>query len=147
LRAASSSLCAAFRSAAAERKAAHKEEEAARKAAHEAEEAARKEAHEADKVEDRLERSTKHQEKHLLKGLHLTRDQKVQIRAIEKKYDDQLKALVKADEAADKAHTPTSDLAAVTALRDAERAELRAVLTPAQQTRFDQNVTKFDHKK
>ncbi len=100
----------------------------------------------ARKAEDRAEKaatkSLKDQPKDLLKGVKLTKAQKVQEKAIEKKYADQLKDWKKSEEAAEKSGTPMTDGAGkISALNDQERAELRAVLTPAQQTRFDANAS------
>ncbi len=106
--------------------------------------AARKAAEAADRAEDKLERLVRTQPAQLLRGITLTTSERTQIQAIEKKYDDQLRVLVKQAQAADKGGTPTSDITQATALRDAERAELRAVLTSSQQAQFDANVARVD---
>ncbi len=116
-------------------------------AAKEAERAAREAAKADAKAENRLEKQVREEPKHLLKGIKLTHAQKRQIHEIDKQYEEQLKTIVKEDQAADKAHAPTSDLAAVTALRDQERAALRALLTPEQQAKFDANILHLSKKK
>lgn len=110
---------------------------------------AAKDVHEAAKVErkadERAEKSAKDalkdQPKELLKGIKLTKEEKASVKVIEKKTDEQIEALEKQEKAAEKAGTPMKDLAQrLNALRERERTELRAVLTPEQQTRFDANA-------
>lgn len=91
-----------------------------------------------DKAEDRAEkdalRRADTQDKALTHGIRLTASERNTIRAIEKKYDAQFRDVRK------KSATVTQ----ITALRDQERAEIRAVLSSSQQTIFDRNVTKYD---
>ena len=77
----------------------------------------------------------------LLKGIKLTKAERTSVNDVEKKYRDQLKDLEKQEDAAEKAGTPMTDFATrVTAVRTQERADIRAVLTPAQATQFDKNA-------
>jgi hypothetical protein len=106
----------------------------------------------ADKTEDRAEKAAKKefkgQRKALLKGIALSATEKKAAKDVEKRYDDQFKALEKEEGQAAKAGQPMPDVVQrIEALRDRERADLRAVLTPAHLARFDENVTHFGHKK
>ena len=77
-----------------------------------------------------------------LKGTKLTSAERQRIRDIDGKYDAQVKALKKDEKAADKSGTD-NDAAyeqKLTALAAQERTDIRAVLTPSQQARFDANV-------
>lgn len=99
----------------------------------------------ADKAEDRAERAAKKEFKEqphvLLKGIKLTRAEKKQVEDIEKRYHEQFKTLEKQEDQAEKSGTPMSDVPQrIAALRDQERNDLRAVLTPAQQLQFDKNA-------
>jgi len=91
-----------------------------------------------DKAEGRAEkdalRRADTQDKALTHGIKLTKAERADIRAIEKKYDAQFRDMRKNG----------ATVAQINAVRDQERAEIRAVLTSSQQTIFDQNVTKFD---
>jgi hypothetical protein len=106
---------------------------------------ARDAAKDARKSDERAEKAAKDelkdQPKALLKGIKLTKEEKASVKAIEKKTDEQIEALEKQAKADEKAGTPTTGAAQkLDAVRDGERAELRAALTPEHQTRFDQNV-------
>lgn len=114
----------------------------------------------ADKAEratdktDRAELKFAHDQKLLTKGIRLTSAEKKQIKAIEKKYDanfrDLRKKEVAADVAARKNGTADSDAAFQTQLsqlQTQERTDIRAVLTPQQQSVFDGNVAKLSTKK
>jgi septal ring factor EnvC (AmiA/AmiB activator) len=73
-----------------------------------------------------------------------TKAERTQIATIEKKYDDQITAIRKDYDKAEKAKTPTDPqtVSKVDGLVEQEKAEIRAVLTSAQQTKFDSNVAK-----
>lgn len=124
-----------------------------------ADKAADKAAHNADKSADKTERASEktertdleaaHEQKLLTKGIKLTSAEKKQLKAIEKKYDSQIRSLRKSEVAADKtarkngtADTDASFSAQLSQLRVQERSEMRAVLTPQQQSIFDTNVAK-----
>lgn len=100
----------------------------------------------AAKAEDRAEhnalREAHQQSTWLVKGAKLSGDERRQVRAIDKKYEAQIRALRKEEKAADKmgADNDAAYNARVTALTTQERAEIRAVLSPTQQARFDANV-------
>jgi len=128
-------------------------------AARNADKAQDKAAHNADKSADKAERASEkteraeldaaHDQKHLTKGIKLTLAEKKQIKAIEKKFDAQFRSLRKSELAADKAakKNGTADndatfAAQLSQLTTQERAEMRAVLTPQQQSIFDSNVAK-----
>lgn len=101
----------------------------AEKAEHRAEHAAFREAH--------------GQSRHLLRGVKLSAAERRQVRDIDKRYEAELRTLRKDDHAADKAGTDNDAALAqrIAALSAQERADIRAVLSPAQQARFDANVT------
>jgi Ni/Co efflux regulator RcnB len=84
-----------------------------------------------------------------LSGVKLTATEKTQAKAIETKYSTQLATMKKDHLAAEKAGTETDvGLAAkVQAVADQEKAELRAVLTADQQTKFDANAAPKPAKK
>ncbi len=84
-----------------------------------------------------------------LSGVKLTATEKTQVKAIETKYSTQLATMKKDHLAAEKAGTETDvGLAAkVQAVADQEKAELRAVLTADQQTKFDANAAPKPAKK
>lgn len=118
-----------------------------------AEHAARKTAKRAEKAEDRAEKALDRTERHALNaarhdgrnvihGIRLTSAQRALIRAIDRKYDAQLRALASQDRANEKAGRPDDAtlVAKINAIRDQERAEIRATLTTAQQAQFDRNV-------
>jgi hypothetical protein len=119
--------------------------------------AANKTAAEAERAADRTERSelrAAHDQKLLTKGIRLTSAEKKQLKAIEKKYDAQYRSIrkneVAADNAARKNGTAESDAAfasQLSQLRTQERTEMRAILTPQQQSIFDSNVTKLSSRK
>ena len=114
-------------------------------------------ARNADKVTDKTDRSElkfAHDQKLLTKGIRLTRAEKKQLKAIEKKYDadfrDLRKKEVAADRAAKKNGTADTDVAFQTQLsqlQTQERADMRAALTTQQQSIFDSNVTKLSTRK
>ena len=82
------------------------------------------------------------QSKHLLKGIKLTGAQKDQVKAITKKYEEQYKSLDRQERAADPASQPERTFGPQwQAMRDLEKGELRAALTPEQRARFDQNAS------
>jgi hypothetical protein len=125
-----------------------------------ADKAERKADRTADKTErmsERLERSElkfAHDQKHLTKGIKLTSAEKKQFKAIEKKYDADYRDLRQKERAADRAAkkngTADSDAAfesQLSQLQTQERADMRAALTPQQQSIFDTNVSKLSTRK
>lgn len=83
-----------------------------------------------------------------LKGVKLTKAERTSVNEIVKKYNAQRKDLVKSAVDARKAGTPDAEFVnKLQALRDQERAEIRAAIPAAQQARFDANVSKRDKKK
>jgi hypothetical protein len=95
------------------------------------------------RAENAARRDVQTQPERLLKGIKLTPAQKTQRKAIRKGYEAQLEALRKDEKATAKAGLPTTDyVAKITALRDQERADLRSMLTPTQQARFDANIAR-----
>ncbi len=141
-----------------------KADRTADQAARNADKVADKSAHNATKAAGKTERMTEktersdlkfaHNQKHLTKGIRLTSAEKAQFKAIEKKYDEQYRALrpkEAADEkAAKKNGTVESDAAfrsQITQLKTQERAEMRGVLTTEQQSIFDSNVIKLSSHK
>ena len=121
------------------------------KTADKAARATEKSADKAERAAEKTERSElgrAHDQKLLTKGIKLTSAEKKRIKAIEKKYDADYRDLrrkeLAADKAAGKNGTTESDAAfqaQLSQLKTQERAEMRAVLTPAQQATFDANVT------
>lgn len=100
--------------------------------------------HRADREMKRAFGMAVSEQAHLAKGLKLSPDARRQWKAIDRKYDDQYRALRRDIRAAEKDGRPV-DAAwtqRITVLRDQERAELRALLTPAQQVVFDRNVSR-----
>ena len=87
-------------------------------------------------------------QRRLLGGIKLTDAQKTSIKAIHTKYEPRISAIrdtVKMNRKANATATTNDALRTrAQALAAQERAEIRAVLTAEQQTRFDQNVAKFD---
>ena len=78
----------------------------------------------------------------LMDGITLTDSQKTQVQAIEDKYAQQMQQFRQKMRDARQNGTPT-DSASMAAMRDTmkkERDEIRAVLTPDQQSKFDDNV-------
>ncbi|MBA3671578.1 MAG: hypothetical protein H0W68_06095 [Gemmatimonadaceae bacterium] len=128
-------------------KMADKMEDKTRKEARKAAKATEKRENKAEKALDRTEHhaldAARHADKHALHGIRLTSAQRAQIRAIDKKYDAQLRDLEKQDRAGEKAGRPDDPalVQRIDAIRDQERAELRALLTAAQLPAFDRNVT------
>lgn len=129
------------------------------KTARTADKAEDKAAHNADKSADKTERASEkteradleaaHEQKLLTKGIKLTSAEKKQLKAIEKKYDSQIRSLRKSEVVADKtakkngtADSDASFAAQLSQLQVQERSEMRAVLTPQQQSIFDTNVAK-----
>ena len=144
----------------AERKADRTADQTARNADKVADKSARtadKAADKAERLTDKTERSQlkfAHDQKHLTKGIRLTSAEKKQVKAIEKKYDADYRALrqkEKADEKASKKNGTTETDAAfqsqISQLQTQERADLRAVLTVQQQSIFDSNVSKLSTRK
>lgn len=76
------------------------------------------------------------------RGIRLTRAERAQIHAIDKKYDAQRKALEAEDRANEKAGRPDDAalIAKINAIRDQERAEIRGLLSASQQSQFDLNL-------
>src|SRR5690349_11918284 len=109
--------------------------------------AARMEARER-KAEKAWFKAARAEPKHLMKGIDLTKEQKENIKAIEKRYDAQLNELDKADKDADKAgKSDVSIPSRVEDIRLKEREELRSALTPEQQRMFAKNVSTLGEKK
>jgi len=103
-------------------------------------EAKRTEARE-DKAERAAMKSAKDEPKKVLKGIKLSKAERTSVEGIEKNYSGQLKDLEKQEDAAEKSGKPDATIVSkIDALRTQERAELRAVLTPDQATRFDKNA-------
>lgn len=75
-----------------------------------------------------------------LKGTKLTKAERTQVNTIERKYKKELGDLKKSASAAKENESQV--VSKIQAIEDRERDELRAVLTPAQQTTFDTNVSK-----
>lgn len=114
-----------------------------------AEHDARKAAKRADKLEDNQLRhafnDARHQDKALTHGIRLTRDERARLSAIDRRYDTQLRTLEKdlhASEKAGRLDDPAL-LQRINTLRDQARAEMRGVLTPAQQIEFDRNISRI----
>ena len=106
----------------------------------------------ADKTEDRAQRSAfkvaRSDPKGLLKGIKLSSSEKKSVKATEKRYAGQIKALEKQEDAAEKAGHPDLTIAGkIAALRVSERADLRAALSPAEQAQFDKNASTLGNKK
>ena len=87
---------------------------------------------------------------YLLSGIELTEQQKTRVKAIRESYRPRMQAL---RDSAKVAHQDKAVTAADTvyrtrslALANAERAEIRAVLTPEQHARFDANVRTMDER-
>jgi hypothetical protein len=125
-----------------------------------ADKAERKTDRTADKAErstDKVERSElkfAHDQELATKGIKLTSAEKKQLKAIETKYDKDYRDLRQKEKAADKAAkkngTVESDAtfeSQLSQLQTQERAEMRGVLTPQQQSIFDSNVTKLSTSK
>jgi hypothetical protein len=73
-----------------------------------------------------------------LKGTKLTKAERTQVNTIERKYRKELGDLKKSAAKENESQVVSK----IQAIEDRERDELRAVLTPAQQTTFDTNVSK-----
>lgn len=78
----------------------------------------------------------------LLNGITLTDSQQTQVKAIEDKYAPQMQEFRQKMRDARQSGTPmdSSSMAAMRDLNQKERTEIRAVLTPDQQAKFDENV-------
>lgn len=100
-----------------------------------------------EKGENRAERAAlrdAHDQSHyLLHGVKLGAAERRKVRDIDKRYEAQLRALRKDEKAADKTGTDNDAAYAqrIAALAAQERADIRAVLSPAEQARFDANIT------
>ncbi len=110
-----------------------------------------KAARTAEKKEDAAERASikaaRNEPKELLEGIKLSKTEKKAVEDLEKKYEGQLKDLEKQRTAAEKSGTPDASIASkIATLRTQERTDLRAVLTPAQTTQFDKNVSTLSTK-
>ena len=133
-------------------------------AAKDAAKAARDANKAADKIADKSERAAEksehsalklaRDEKLLTRGITLTPSEEAQIKAIEKNYDAQYRALRQSDKQSDKTtkKNGTADdnaafLAQLSTLETQERTALRAALTPQQQAIFDSNVSKLSSHK
>jgi len=124
----------------------------------------------ADRTTDKTERSEltfAHDQKLLTKGIRLTSAKNKQLKAIEKKYGENYGDLRQKEKAADRAakkygtaggsHAgmktlpqPYSDAnfqSQLSQLQTQERTDMRAVLTPQQQSIFDSNVSKLSTRK
>jgi Spy/CpxP family protein refolding chaperone len=75
-------------------------------------------------------------EQQLVKNLDLTAEQKTKVAAITKKAAVDVKAI-----SGDTALSAKEKRSKTTAIRDAARADIRALLTPEQQAKFDKAVT------
>jgi hypothetical protein len=103
-------------------------------------EAARAEARDR-KGEHTAIKAARQESKNAVKGLGLTDAERSAWNDVEKKYEVQYKDLEKSEKAGDKAGTDDpAFIAKVDALRAQERMELRALLTPEQQTQYDRNI-------
>lgn len=96
-----------------------------------------------DRTEHRAVKAAREEANMSVRGLRLSSAERTQIHAIDKKYDAQLKALEAQDRADEKAGRPDDPtlIAKINALRDQERAEIRASLSAAHQAQFDRNLT------
>jgi hypothetical protein len=127
-------------------------------------------ANKSERLTDKIERSQlkfAHDQKLVTKGIRLTSAENNQLKAIEKKYDADYRDLLQKAKAADRAakkngragasHAglktvpqPLSDAtfqSQLSQLQTQERTDIRAVLTPQQQSIFDSNVTKLSTRK
>jgi Spy/CpxP family protein refolding chaperone len=100
----------------------------------------------AERREEKAEKSefkmAREQNKRLLKGIKLTAAQKEQVKDIVKKHGEHYKSIEKQERDADKAGQPSEQfMTQLQQMREQEKTDLRAVLTPDQQARFDQNAT------
>ncbi len=133
-------------------------------AARNADKVADKSARTADKAADKSERLTQktegselkfaHDQKLLTKGIRSTSAEKEQLKAIEKKYDQNYRDLRQKEKADAKAakkngttHTDAAFQSQLTQLQTQERADMRAVLTVQQQSIFDRNLSKLSTRK
>jgi len=86
--------------------------------------------------------------KALLKGIKLTKEQRKAVKATEKQYAGELKALEAQAKAADKAgRADPSVMAKIEDLRQRERADLRKALPPQAQAQFDSNAAAYGTRK
>jgi LTXXQ motif family protein len=135
------------------------------KIADKAERKADRTADKSERITYKIERSElnfAHDQKLVTKGIRLTSAEKKQLKAIEKKYDADYRDLSQKVKAADRAakktpaggsHAglktvpqPLSDAtfqSQLSQLQTQERTDMRAVLTPQQQSIFDTNVSKL----
>jgi hypothetical protein len=138
-------------------KIADKAERKADRTADKAERKADRTANKSERMTDKVEASElkfAHDQKHITKGIKLTSAEKKQFKAIEKKYDADYRDLRKNEKAADvaakKNGTAASDAtfeSQLSQLQTQERADMRAALTPQQQSTFDSNVSKLSTRK
>ncbi|HEX9484416.1 MAG TPA: hypothetical protein VF929_07530 [Gemmatimonadaceae bacterium] len=121
--------------------AARKHEEEGNKAEAERAKTVRTAGKKEDKAENRAFASAERMPNRLLHNIKVTKTERTQITAIEKKYREQITDLRHAEEANEKAGKPADAAIAsrIQSLMDQERAELRGVLTSSQQKVFDQN--------
>jgi Spy/CpxP family protein refolding chaperone len=123
-------------------------------------------ASKSERITDKIERSERnfaHDQKLLTKGIRLTSAEKTQVKAIDKKYAADYRALLKKAKASEKNGTvggshlgvktvpqPFSDAqfqSQLSQLQTQKRTDIRAVLTPQQQLIFDSNVAKLATRK
>jgi septal ring factor EnvC (AmiA/AmiB activator) len=103
-------------------------------------------AEKAEKANDRKEhesfKAARDQSSRLTRGVKLTQAERQKFEDTRKRYDTQYKDLEKQQRELDRNHQPDAAvLAKLEALRVQERADIRGMLTPAQQTVFDRNAT------
>ena len=106
----------------------------------------------ADKARNQAQRTAlkaaRNEPKALLKGIDFAPGERQSLKAIEKRYADELKQLRKLTrEAEQEGRTDLLLTVKIDELRLRERAELRRALTPAQQARFDRNVRELGTRK
>ena len=79
---------------------------------------------------------------YIFKGVELTESQKAQIRTVAEKYRTERQAMMQANRPSDgaRAKPDSAQRARMQDLMTREHAEMRAILTPAQQPAFDRNV-------
>jgi hypothetical protein len=106
----------------------------------------------ADATHEEAERSAwkiaKSEPKALLKGINVSKEERAELNLIEKRYKDEFKSLDTEQRAAVKAGKGDANIIArIDVARMRERADLRGRLTPAEQVRFDLNVSNLGRKK
>jgi hypothetical protein len=100
-----------------------------------------------ERAENTAKAALKDQPKDLLKDVKLTKEEKESAKAIEKKTSEQIEVLEKQEQADEKAGRRMDDVAhKINELREQERTELRAALTPEHQAHFDANVARMKDK-